>query len=96
MGREQRYRPEGRYVPMMAESIVIDSAGRPEDDDNWTPPTYWEMLGYLCDELRIPGAPTFEEAIKFVKGKVKMQAERLQQYRRVTHMAGNLHYGEDL
>lgn len=50
------------------DKIEIVLSPRPEDD-SWTPPTYHEMLDYLCRELQVPGSPNFWEAVQYIKKK---------------------------
>jgi hypothetical protein len=53
------------------DKIEIVLSPRPEDD-SWTPPTYHEMLSYLCNELRVPGSPDFREAVQYIKEKYEI------------------------
>jgi hypothetical protein len=50
--------------------IKIISADRPEDESKYELPKYHELLNYLCDEFKIPGSPSFKEAVNFIKRKI--------------------------
>jgi hypothetical protein len=54
------------------EKVQLVLSPRPEDD-SWTPPTYHEMLDYLCKELQVPGSPNFWEAVQYIKKKHKIE-----------------------
>ena len=51
--------------------IKIIPAARPEDGEEPPLPGYHQCLAHLCDELRVPGSPTFLEAVADVKKRLR-------------------------
>jgi|WetSurMetagenome_2_1015567.scaffolds.fasta_scaffold61589_3 hypothetical protein len=59
-------------ITRVCRRVQLVLSPRPEDD-SWTPPTYHEMLDYLCKELRVLGSPNFWEAVQYIKKKHKIE-----------------------
>jgi hypothetical protein len=64
----------------MAQKIVIIESPRPEEGKEPPLPGYHELLEYLCTELRIPGSPTFWDAVSYLRERlIKMSHEDMLQ-----------------